>query len=112
MQYKLRLQTVVRTRLGLQCQTPASYLYLIKTFGLLFPQNIVVLKNFWSKKNLLAPQKFFDPKKFLGPKKILCLKKNVWSKKQIMAENQFSVEISFWLLNIFRQNILVKKIFG
>ena len=101
---------VKKTRLGLQCQTPTSYLYLTQSFGFLFPQKIVVLKNFWSKKNLFTHKKIFNPKKFLAqkkfwvPKKIL-VQKNVGSKKQSMAENQFLVEISFWLLKILSQNI-------
>ena len=75
-------------------------LYLTKSIGFLFPQKVVVLKNFWSKKNLLAPQKIFDLKKFLAPKKIMGPKKNlgpknVWSKKQSIAKNQFLVDIFF-----------------
>ena len=93
-----------KTRLGLQCQSPTSYLYLTKSFGFLFPQKIVVLKKFWSKKiswppkDFLIRKSFWLRKKFWVSKKILLQK--MFGPKKSMAENQFLVEIS-----------LVKQIF-
>ena len=62
-----------RTRLGLQCQTPALSLFNLGLKKFLVPKNFWFQKNFWSKKDL-GPKEIGGPKIILGPQKFLTQK--------------------------------------
>ena len=47
--YRWKMEKITKTRLGFQCQTLASYLYLTKSFGFMFTPRpaVLTIERFW-----------------------------------------------------------------